>query len=155
MIYRTGHVLSSAVEDNWAFCALWLSLMDQDQISSWATLLERAINNEKGRRDEVSRQHSSVALTMRGSPSFCLLLCSLLSWGIQKGNKWKSIRLGTGSRCFGFTEEPGIDRANGGDKRPWARTNTWASVQKQSSWGQTPPSCAPCVSHSWCAARSF
>ena len=50
-----------------------LSLMDQDQlaeISSRAILLEIAINNVLGQRDETSRQRGSVALTMRGSPFF-------------------------------------------------------------------------------------
>lgn len=46
--------------------------MDKDQlveISSHA-ILEKAINNVMGQRNETSRQRGSVALTMRGSPSF-------------------------------------------------------------------------------------
>lgn len=55
------------------FCAKRsLSLMDQEQLAeicSRAIPLEKAINNGKGQRDETSRQRT-VALTMRGSPSF-------------------------------------------------------------------------------------
>lgn len=47
--------------------------MDQDQlaeISSLAIPSAKAINNGEDQRDETSRQGSSVALTMRGFPSF-------------------------------------------------------------------------------------
>lgn len=59
--------------------------MDQDQlaeISSHAISLEKAINNGEGQRDETSRQRGSVALTMRGSPSFVFPL-AYFSWEVQ------------------------------------------------------------------------
>lgn len=67
-IWYTGHALSSAVKDSLTSVDLWLSLVDQDQISSCSIPLEKAINNGNDQRDGTSRQCSPVALTMRGSP---------------------------------------------------------------------------------------
>ena len=43
------------------------------EISSCAIPLEKAINNGRDHRDETRRQRNSVALTMRGTPSFVFL----------------------------------------------------------------------------------
>lgn len=94
-----------------------MTVMDQDQLAEISTPtipLEKGINNGKGLRDETCRQHSFVALTLRGSPSFVFPWLIFLTVGNSKKSRWKSVRLRTESRWSGFG-----DRSGKMEERPW------------------------------------
>lgn len=103
----------------WAVCAkLYLSLMDQDQLAetcSWAIPLEKAISNGKGQRDETRRQ-STVALTMRGSPSSVFHLLIFHRNFSKEHMNWRD------SRCSSFAEGPEINWGNIQSEKPLAHT---------------------------------
>lgn len=128
--------------------------MDQDQlaeISSCAIPLEKAINNGKGQRDEKSRQRSSVALTMRGSPSF--VFPGLL---FHRKFRREQMEISPGrnrQQVLGLRRSAGIDRGNGGEAvgtnqglGQWPeRAQLHNSHCPGQVCGEAPPSCALCV----------
>lgn len=138
--------------------------MDQDQlaeISSSAIPLEKVINNGKGQRDETSRQRSSVALTMRGSPSFVF---PWLTFHRNFKKRTDGNQSRTDSRCSGFAEEPGIDQGNGGEEAVGTNQalGQWPErkqLQNSHCPGQVcdeaPPSCAVCVTCLICQVFLF
>lgn len=89
-------------------------------------LWKKGINNGKGLRDETSRQRGSVALTMRGSPSFVFPVLTFLTVGnSKKDQNWSERRAGAPASQKGLIEEM--------EERLWAQTEAWASGQKERS----------------------
>lgn len=123
------------------------------EISSRAIPLEKAINNGEGPRDEMSRL-STVALTMRGSPSFVFFQLTFHGRFKKKQQTDRSqSRKRRRAGALALKKGLGIDWRNVGEavgtvRSPGQgpeRAQLHSSAHPGRVCGEAPPSCALCV----------